>query len=211
MAVTDVDEPVLGRIFVSHAGHDRAWAEWVSAQLQAAGYQVELDVSDWGGGEDFLQRMSDALESCDAMVSLWSPAYFRPDGYALRELKAADAVKRRILPLRVEEFDPPAVWRHLIYHDLFGVDEEAAALVLQATVAGPGQPTGPVAFPDTAGLPRLPGSLPPVWNVPARTALFTGRDHLIVQLRERLVAERRFIVSALYGMGGVGKTTLAIE
>jgi hypothetical protein len=211
MAVVDVDEPVLGRIFVSHAGHDRAWAEWVSAQLEAVGYRVELDVSDWGGGEDFLQRMSDALEACDAMVSLWSPAYFRPDGYALRELKAADAVKRRILPLRLVEFDPPAVWRHLIYHDLFGVDEQEAARVLLGSMAGPSRPAGPAAFPDAGGLPRLPGTLPRVWNVPARTALFTGRDHLIVQLRARLVAERRFIVSALYGMGGVGKTTLAVE
>jgi hypothetical protein len=208
-----VDEP--GRVFVSHAGHDRAWAEWVAAQLETAGYHVELDVSHWGAGEDFLQLMSDALEACDAMVALWSPAYFRPESYALRELKAADAVRRRVLPLRVVDFEPPAVWRHLIYRDLFGVDEQVAAQRVLDLIAGPVPRTpGVAAFPDQGGhadLPRLPGTLPPVWNVPAQTVLFTGRDDLIVALRERLSGGRRPTVSALHGLGGVGKSSLAAE
>jgi hypothetical protein len=33
--------------FISHAGADRAWAEWVAWQLTDAGYTVELDVWDW--------------------------------------------------------------------------------------------------------------------------------------------------------------------
>ena len=31
---------------VSHAGADRAWAEWVAWQLAGAGYTVELDLWD---------------------------------------------------------------------------------------------------------------------------------------------------------------------
>jgi hypothetical protein len=34
--------------FISHAGADRAWAEWVAWQLDAAGYTVELDVCPTG-------------------------------------------------------------------------------------------------------------------------------------------------------------------
>jgi hypothetical protein len=33
--------------FISHAGRDTAWAEWLAWQLQQAGYSVELDVWDW--------------------------------------------------------------------------------------------------------------------------------------------------------------------
>jgi hypothetical protein len=33
--------------FVSHAGRDTGWAEWLAWQLQQAGYTVELDVWDW--------------------------------------------------------------------------------------------------------------------------------------------------------------------
>ena len=32
--------------FVSHAGRDTAWAEWLAWQLQEAGHTVELDVWD---------------------------------------------------------------------------------------------------------------------------------------------------------------------
>ena len=59
--------------------------------------------------------------------------------------------------------------------------------------------------------PRLPGAMPQVWNVPARNTGFTGRDGLLVAVRERLAAGDRAVVQALQGMGGVGKTQLAIE
>jgi ATP/maltotriose-dependent transcriptional regulator MalT len=59
--------------------------------------------------------------------------------------------------------------------------------------------------------PRLPGVLPAVWNVPARSAAFTGRDDLLVALRRRLDAAGPVVVRALHGLGGVGKTTLVIE
>ncbi|MFD0061728.1 toll/interleukin-1 receptor domain-containing protein [Streptomyces sp. NPDC056690] len=38
------------RLFVSYAGADRAWAEWVAWHLQDAGYDVELDLWHWGAG-----------------------------------------------------------------------------------------------------------------------------------------------------------------
>lgn len=59
--------------------------------------------------------------------------------------------------------------------------------------------------------PRLPGVLPPVWNVGPRNPGFVGRDDTLVQLRERLRSGGTAVVQALHGMGGVGKTQVAIE
>src|SRR5437016_5846442 len=55
--------------------------------------------------------------------------------------------------------------------------------------------------------------VPEIWgNVPQRNKNFTGRTELLADLRERVTAEVTALVPhALHGMGGVGKTQLAIE
>ena len=55
------------RVFVSYAGTDRSWAEWVGWQLEHAGLgiSVELDCWDWRAGDSFVEKINSALNSCD--------------------------------------------------------------------------------------------------------------------------------------------------
>ena len=155
--------------FVSHAGADRAWAEWVAWQLTEAGYKVELDVWDWAAGQNFVTAMSDALERCDRVVALFSAAYFDRSRYTTEEWSAAvvhvpGAEEGRLVPVRVEEVPAaqvPAVLRPLVSRDLFGVAEEQARRVLLEAVAGPRRPDQEPVFPGrgTPGeLSRLGGA-----------------------------------------------------
>jgi DNA-binding SARP family transcriptional activator len=52
---------------------------------------------------------------------------------------------------------------------------------------------------------------PKVWGIPGRSVVFTGRDDLLTGLRSALRSGGRAAVHAVHGIGGVGKTSTAIE
>src|SRR4051794_33318667 len=206
--------------FISHAGRDTGWAEWLGWQLQQAGWTVELDVWDWSPGEDFVARMAAALERADRLLAVCTEAYF-VSAFGGAELRAAfagsAATQRRIVPVLVEPVTLPPLYAPLIHLDLTGLDEAAAAARLRDRLAGV-RPTGPPPFPRpgpapmSEDKPRFAGALPAVWKAPPRNPRFTGRDGMLAELRRRLRAgEGTLVVQALYGLGGVGKTQLAIE
>jgi TIR domain-containing protein/tetratricopeptide repeat protein len=204
--------------FVSHAGRDTAWAEWLAWQLQQAGYTVELDVWDWAPGEDFVARMSAALQRADRLLAVCTEAYFA-SAFGGAELRAAFTRQAkaagRIVPVLVEPVTLPPLYASLIRLDLTGLDEATAAARLRARLTG-GRPTSaptfPTAGPAPSAKPGFAGALPAVWKVSPRNARFTGRDGMLAELRRRLRAdENTLVVQALYGLGGVGKTQLANE
>lgn len=140
--------------FISHAGTDAAWAEWVAWQLIEAGYTVKLDLWDWAAGQNFITSVSDALDQSDRVVALFSATYFDRSRYTTEERTSAvlhvpGKEERRLIPLRAEDVPAtkiPAVLRTLLYRDLFGVTEERAREVVLEAVAGP----------QRAGVPALP-------------------------------------------------------
>src|SRR5882757_4377063 len=65
-------------------------------------------------------------------------------------------------------------------------------------------------MPGWSSAPSPPG---PGWNVPNRNADFTGRGTILDRLRDELAGDGTAVVlaRAVYGLGGVGKTQVALE
>ncbi|MFG2861188.1 FxSxx-COOH system tetratricopeptide repeat protein [Streptomyces sioyaensis] len=215
------------QFFISYAGPDRPWAEWVGYHLERAGHQAVLDVWDWRAGDNFVHHMDQALEQADAVVALFSKSYFDPERWTQDEWTAAVARRDRVIPLALEPIttaDVPPLLAAKLRKDLHGLDETTALATLREAVNGGARPTSPPPFPGTTPAdapaavshgtkPRLPSSTgqPDVWNVRRRNPDFSGREAEIAQLRDGLLSGRQAVVRALHGMGGVGKTQIALE
>ena len=211
------------RVFVSHAGRDRAWAEWVAWQLEHAGWDITVELAwwDWQAGDNFVAKMTTALDTCDQILALFSQAYFERVRWTGDEWTAAFRLAKDrpgfLVPVRIDDIPAPALLGPLIAPALHGQAREQARSALLGALRPLGRPNSEPRFPgqpddDGGEGPRLPGVLPPVWGpVPGPNEAFTGRDGMLVRLREGLLGSGRSVVHAVHGAGGVGKTQLAAE
>lgn len=62
------------RFFVSYAGRDKDWAEWVAWTLEAAGHEVLIQAWDFGPGSHFVGEMQQALDGSRRTVVVLSAA-----------------------------------------------------------------------------------------------------------------------------------------
>jgi hypothetical protein len=208
--------------FISYTHDDQAWAEWIAWQLEAEQYTTVLQAWDFRPGENFVVRMRDALQEADRTIAVLSNAYLASP-YATDEWTAAflhdPHGRQRLLPVRVEVCELPWLLATLIYIDLVGVDETTARRRLQEGVtrargtpkAEPGYPGGRSAQAEGRTEPRFPGEWLKISNLPPRNPTFTGRDELLDKLHRMLSVGQTTAVVAAHGLGGVGKTQLALE
>ena len=95
-------------------------------------------------------------------------------------------------------------------------EQDAAAELLRGVSEHAGRPGIKPAFPGgraaAADRPRFPGALPAVFTVPfAPNPWFTGRAEALAAIRGRLAGTGPGRVVPVTGIGGVGKTQLAVE
>jgi tetratricopeptide (TPR) repeat protein len=213
--------------FVSYTGADRAWAEWIAWQLEAEGYTVVVQAWDFIPGRSWTHEMQQATATAERVVLVLSAAYLQSEhGEAEWQVfQARDPLGKLglLLPARVGEIDPPGLLKTRIYVDLVGRDAASARSALLAAARGArGKPAEEPEFPgrlipspsSTPEAPRYPGRRLVVTNLPPRNPDFSGRDTLLTELHERLMnTEATAVVQAatVHGLGGVGKTQLALE
>lgn len=208
--------------FISYNQADRSWAEWIAWELEEAGYSVLIQAWDFRPGSNFVLEMDKALKEAERMIAVLSPDYikssFTAPEWAAEFARDSTGNDRKLIPVRVREVDLLGLLRQIVYIDLVRVTEETAtrALLLDGVQKGRAKPRQKPAYPGTPPRmkerPRFPGARPPIWNVPHnRNRNFIGRDDLLTVLRSQLLAGHHSALTALHGLGGIGKTQTAVE
>jgi len=158
--------------FISYTSADRRWAEWIGWQLEEAGYHVLIQAWDIVPGANFVERMDRAIHEAGRTIAVLSPEYLT-SVYTKLELQAAyrsdpDGLRRRLLPVRVAPCETDGLLAVIVYIDLVGIDDEAAARrtlldSVRRSVTGRGKPETKPAFPAARAVatrPRFPGTAP---------------------------------------------------
>ena len=225
------------RVFISHTSELRdfpagmSYVAAVERAVSACGHVI-VDMADFPAADQVPAGLCvDQVRGCDVYVGLLgtrygSPVRDRPE-VSYTELEFETATKAglpRLVFLLDEHATDVGIPLSALLDREFGARQDAFRYRVQEG----GLVTG--SFANPAGLGQLverslrglasnrPGLDPQpqervlrVWNIPARNLSFTGRDGLLAAVRERLLAGDKTVVQAFQGMGGVGKTQLAIE
>jgi tetratricopeptide (TPR) repeat protein len=202
--------------WISYHIVDYRWATWISSQFEAAGYSAFI--REWDGEEAFVQVKRTALKEARCVVTVLSPDYldlFGTDNRELAHFLGLHENGSEGLLINVRTFLPEPRVAAKIRLDLVrkGEDQARNLLVELANEHGRRDISGSVRspVPDEA---RYPGNLPEVWNVPTRNPFFTGREGILSELHKTFLQNRAsqpLRPRAITGMGGLGKTQVAIE
>lgn len=208
--------------FISYNKADKQWAEWIAWQLDEAGYSLIFQEWDFRPGANFVWEMQKATAETTRTIAVLSPDYLSAL-YTHSEWAAAFAAdplgqKQTLLPIVVRECELKGLLRQIVHIELTGLNEEAAkAQLLQGAQQSRSKPPVPPKFPASTekvkSSPAFPNSISRVWSVPhLRNPNFTGREAMLAKLRDALTSDHSAaLTQAIHGLGGVGKTQLALE
>jgi TIR domain/NB-ARC domain len=195
--------------FLSRRGSVAAIAQEVTDVLTEKGYSVFVQDYDIPVAANFIEEIHEAIKNARDLVVLFTrdyeqSPYTRMEFTSFEANAAQSAEHRRVVILRCEDAPLLGLFAPHVYQDLVGIgDAEERRSRILAALEGRSQALEPP--------PR------PFIGVPPRIASFTGRTDELDRLDAILMWDKPAAVThsvgraAVQGMGGVGKTALAVE
>jgi tetratricopeptide (TPR) repeat protein len=212
------DSDYLRDFFVSHADADLEWAEWVAAELETAGYGVIVKAWDFRPGENNLARHDEALATSRHTICVLSEDYADSESAvrAAAQYQHLTGKERALIPVKVAACEPPPLMAPIIAIDVSDVeDPDEAKRRLLSGVADRADRVARGGYPKSrATRVRFPGAPQDVWELRGHRAdpYFIGRGDLLAEVHRGFRAGgATSAVQVITGLGGLGKTRLAVE
>jgi hypothetical protein len=194
----------MADIFVSYTSSDRDWAHWIKKELGGLGHTPHVHEFELKAGDDICQWMVEHHDAADHVLCVVSDEYLKAP-YSTWERNAAlwQAASKRpgfVLLVAVKPCRFPTLTDHLRRCELYGIPDDQKRQRFREFMARREAPGNIV----------LPGAYA-VSNIPIRVpTLFMGRDDALEAIAAALKRyEGRVAITALHGLRGVGKSTLA--
>ena len=190
------------RIFISYAHRDGgSLAARLERDLEGCGFDVWLDRNRLLGGDKWAREIEIAIERCDVAVALLSTGAYESDICRAEQARALDKGKL-VIPVRVQrECDVPLRLYTRQYIDFSeAANYDRAFQQLLESIR------------ERRGVVAPSEARPPYNNAPALPDNFVDRPEILGRLRDALFEDarhRNIALTALEGMGGIGKTVLA--
>ena len=195
----------MADIFISYTASDRDWAFWIAKELEALGHAPHVHEWEIKSGDDIYAWMEARHDAADHVLCVVSDEYLKAP-YSTLERNAAiwQAAAQRpgfVLFVAAKACRLPSLIDHYRRCELFGVSDDEARDRFRAFMAAPAT-AAPIAYPGEAFA---------VSNIPIRVPEhFLGRADSLAAIETALARyEGRVAITALHGLRGVGKTTLA--
>ena len=190
------------RLFISYAHRDGGGlAARLQRDLQAQGFDVWLDKHRLLGGDVWTKEIELAIDRCDVALALLSTGSYESD-ICRAEQQRSLAKRKPVIPVRVQrDCDVPLplqTRQHVDFSRDANYPESLHQLLTSIR-----KNLGVIAPPDTQ--PRYN-------NAPPLPDNFVDRPEILTDLRNALFQDapnRNIALTALQGMGGIGKTVLA--
>jgi hypothetical protein len=116
-------------IFLSYAREDRQSVEAIYDSLRTAGFDPWMDVRSIVPGQEWSSMIGRAIRQADFMLVFISRHSVSKRGFIQREIRAALSVLSEmpegqifLIPVRLDESEPPESLRHIQWVDLFDKD-----------------------------------------------------------------------------------------
>ncbi|MCL2049564.1 MAG: toll/interleukin-1 receptor domain-containing protein [Defluviitaleaceae bacterium] len=200
--------------FISYTQKDEQQALWIAGTLEKAEFSTIIQAWDFNAGENFIINMDNALKNSKHLIIVlsedylnslncrteWTAAFAR---YAKGELRA-------IIPIKISEVELDGLLAPISYINLYKLEESEREKALIDGVT----PNKNRIRPDTSGIIRRRGKGElPLNNLPhSRNPYFTGREEKLELIYNNFQGgDSVSLVQSLSGLGGVGKTSIALE